>query len=70
VVGVFLNDFVVRDGVEDARVDAVEIDGLKAVAAVAFNAAAVALEQDVRADFRVFLRNAISLERVDHEVLD
>lgn len=69
--GRFLHNLVFGDGFEDAGVDAVEVDGfLKAVAAVAFDAAAVALQQNIRADFRVLQRDAVGNERVDHKALN
>ena len=68
--GRFLHNLVFGDGFEDAGVDAVEVDGFEAVAAVAFDAAAVALQQNIRADFRVLQRDAVGNERVDHKALN
>ncbi|MPM87771.1 hypothetical protein SDC9_134871 [bioreactor metagenome] len=66
----FANDLVVRHGVQNALVDAIQIDGFKAVTAVAFDAAAVALQEYIRADFRILQRHAIRHKRVGHKALN
>ena len=56
--GRFAHDFEICHGVLDARLDTVDVDGLEAVDAVAFNAALVGGEKHVGADFGVLAGNA------------
>ena len=62
--GRFLQDIDPGDRVLNARLDAVYIDGLEAVAAVAFNAPAVAFQQYIRADGGFVPRHAVAREGV------
>ena len=67
--GRFENGLQLRHGQERAVFDAVEIDRLEAVAAVALDAAAVGFQEHVGADRRVLLRDAVGLEHLDHEAV-
>ena len=58
-----------RGGQQGPAADAVEVDGLKTVASMALDAAAVGLKQHVGADLGVFARHAVPHERVAHKVV-
>ena len=67
--GGFLEHLDLRGGQQGSAADAVEVDGLKAVASVAFDAATVGLKQHVGADLGVLARYAVSHKRVAHKVV-
>ena len=65
--GGVLQNLDLRFGQQGAVDDAVDVNGLKAVAAVALDAPAVRLQQNVGTDFCVLLGHAVGLEHVDHK---
>ncbi len=58
------------DGLLDAGVQTVNIDRLKAIAAVTFNAPPVAFHEDIRADFSISARHTHFDKRLRHEAPD
>ena len=61
------DDLEVGDGLLDASLDSVEIDGFEAVAAVALDSALVGLKKDVGADLCIFFGDAVADESVSYE---
>ena len=61
---------IFRNGIQYPGFDAVDVDGLETITAVAFNALAVALHQNIRANFCVLTRNAICNECILHKTAD
>ena len=66
----FLHDFKIGNGVLNADINAVNINGLKTVDSVGFNAPAVGLQQYVRANLRILARNANAYECVRYKRAD
>ena len=67
--GGILHDVHLRHREEGAVDNPVNVNGLEAVAAVALNAPAVRLQQDVRADFRILLGHAITLKGIGQKAV-
>ena len=67
--GRFAHDFEICHGVLDACLDTVDVDGLEAVDAVAFNAALVGGEKHVGADFGVLAEHTHSDKCVGDEAV-
>ena len=63
-----LHDLVVRDRIQDPRINAIKINRLKTVDSVALDAPSVALHQDVRTDLSILLRKPRCLKSIHHEI--
>ena len=60
----------IGDGVLDTCFDAVEVNGLEAIAAVGLDTALIRLKKNVGADLRVCSRYAVAYEGIDYEICD